>query len=204
MRRRPLNTNRGRKAGPSHYRGRCFGELSTEFAHAAAAHAYPNCYPCEIAPGGRAERRRKGIVAKARAGAAAEACGRAATHEDSFPASSCEIPGRCLGKYRRRSLPQHLADRALQSGMAWPDGDKRSHGQEGAFGMVIPHPDHCDWIGEPPAVAPAPKSIAPPIRHSAFEEVIGKPFPASMSRPAPAEPMAVTGTRGTAPDIDEG
>jgi hypothetical protein len=101
----------------------------------------------------------------------------------------------CLGKYRRHSLPQHLADRALQSGMAWPDGDKRSHGQEGAFGMVVPHPDRCEWLGDAPAAAPAPKSGAGPvIHHSAFEPhpSIPPPFNIKVARPPEPVPMAAT------------
>jgi hypothetical protein len=101
----------------------------------------------------------------------------------------------CCGKNRRHDLPVRIGELALAAGAAVPLSDrKRVEAFEGTSGMYVPTPQACEWVG-PKGREPAPLQMKPgpaPVHHSLTEFTPldrGKPFIATMARPAEPEPM---------------
>jgi hypothetical protein len=118
----------------------------------------------------------------------------------------------CLGKFRKYTVPIVIGEQAINNGMAANELDARVKNQIGVWGSFAPDENSCTWIGDPPPQAAAvAKPANPPSRaygshvpqpaHPAFERATIGPAKAAYMEPmAPAEPMAMTGTRSLPPD----
>jgi len=104
----------------------------------------------------------------------------------------------CLGAMRRHTVPKAIGERALRRHLALTETDPRTRATEGVSGMLTPSASNCTSIDgtadvESEVANKAKGGNRPePIRHSAFEETIGKPIVGVM----PVRPtIEVAGTR---------